>query len=282
MVGPQVEKLYGSARFLLIYLLCGIGGVAGSYIGQEMLHKPSVPSVGASGAIFGLFGVLAVFGVRYRKELPTAFRGAFGRSVLPVIAINLFIGFSVPFIDNSAHIGGLATGAALTFLIPYLAPGKKRVTPLNVGVLVLCAAVVAVCFVQAYQKSGDHLARRGSGGMQGYLNGINAATRASNQVFAALSSAGGNRPAAEASLTAAQKTVEKAIGPDDESEQIRQALVRLLNEQRTLLDAARPDPQKIKAAVSESNKIQTRLESWVRSEGGKYGLRIDETQDEKK
>jgi membrane associated rhomboid family serine protease len=31
VVGTQVEKLYGSARFLLIYLLSGVGGVAGSY-----------------------------------------------------------------------------------------------------------------------------------------------------------------------------------------------------------------------------------------------------------
>src|SRR5687767_15948295 len=55
MVGVQVEKLYGSARFLLIYLLSGIGGVAGSYFGQAFMSRQGdAPSVGASGAIFGL------------------------------------------------------------------------------------------------------------------------------------------------------------------------------------------------------------------------------------
>src|SRR5262249_62026124 len=65
VVGTQVEKLYGSARFLLIYLLAGVGGVAGSYFGPIIIHKSfDSPSVGASGARFGLFCVRAVVGFR--------------------------------------------------------------------------------------------------------------------------------------------------------------------------------------------------------------------------
>ncbi|HEU0175651.1 MAG TPA: rhomboid family intramembrane serine protease [Blastocatellia bacterium] len=150
VVGMQVEKLYGSARFLLIYLLSGVGGVAGSYFGQTFLHKPDVPSVGASGAIFGLFGVLAVFGFRYRREMPPAIRRAMTAGVLPVIVINLFIGFSIPFIDNSAHIGGLLTGAALTLIIPYIAPGRERVSKTGLLIIALCVAVIVYCFAQAY------------------------------------------------------------------------------------------------------------------------------------
>jgi rhomboid protease GluP len=151
VVGTQVEKLYGSARFLLIYLLSGVGGVAGSYFGQIFLPKPfDSPSVGASGAIFGLFGVLAVFGFRYRREMPPTIRRAMTAGVLPVIAINLFIGFSIPFIDNSAHIGGLLTGAALTLIIPYIAPGRERVSKTGLLIIALCMAVIVYCFVQAY------------------------------------------------------------------------------------------------------------------------------------
>jgi rhomboid protease GluP len=151
VVGTQVEKLYGSARFLLIYLLSGVGGVAGSYFGQIFLHKTfDAPSVGASGAIFGLFGVLAVFGFRYRREMPPAIRRAMTAGVLPVIAVNLFIGFSIPFIDNSAHIGGLLTGAALTLIIPYIAPGRERVSKAGLLIIALCMALIVYCFVQAY------------------------------------------------------------------------------------------------------------------------------------
>jgi rhomboid protease GluP len=154
VVGTQVEKLYGSARFLLIYLLSGVGGVAGSYFGQIFLHKPSdAVSVGASGAIFGLFGVLAVFGFRYRREMPPAIRRAMTAGVLPVIAVNLFIGFSIPFIDNSAHIGGLLAGAALTLIIPYIAPGRERVSKTGLLIVAICVAVIVYCFAQAYRVS---------------------------------------------------------------------------------------------------------------------------------
>ncbi|HMB27452.1 MAG TPA: rhomboid family intramembrane serine protease [Blastocatellia bacterium] len=153
VVGTQVEKLYGSARFLLIYLLSGVGGVAGSYFGQIILQKPyDLPSVGASGAIFGLFGVLAVFGFRYRRELPPAIRRAMTAGVLPVIAVNLIIGFSIRFIDNSAHIGGLLTGAALTLIVPYIAPGREGVSKAGLLIIALCLAVIVYCFAQAFQR----------------------------------------------------------------------------------------------------------------------------------
>jgi rhomboid protease GluP len=151
MVGMQVEKLYGSARFLLIYLLSGVGGVAGSYLGQSFLPRPvDAPSVGASGAIFGLFGVLAVFGFRYRRELPPAIRRAVTAGVLPVIVINLFIGLSIEFIDNSAHVGGLITGSALALIIPYIAPGKERLSKTGLLIMAVCVGVIIYCFAQVF------------------------------------------------------------------------------------------------------------------------------------
>src|SRR5262245_13117823 len=79
IVGPQVEKLYGSAGYVVLYLLTGIAGVVGSYF-----YHPYSISAGASGAIFGLFGVLLVFGIRYRKSVPPAFKRAVGTGVLPI------------------------------------------------------------------------------------------------------------------------------------------------------------------------------------------------------
>src|SRR5262245_21855514 len=109
IVGPQVEKLYGGARFVLIYVLTGIAGVYGSY-----RYHPESISAGASGAIFGLFGVLLVFRIRYRSSIPPFFKRAVGTGVLPVIVINLIIGFTLQgVVDNSAHLSGLLAGAAL-------------------------------------------------------------------------------------------------------------------------------------------------------------------------
>ena len=73
VVGPTVEKLYGSERFVILYLASGVAGVLGSYF-----YHPDVPSAGASGAIFGFLGVLLVFGFRYRHSIPPFFKRAVG------------------------------------------------------------------------------------------------------------------------------------------------------------------------------------------------------------
>jgi rhomboid protease GluP len=105
-LGLEVERLYGSARFLVIYLLAGLWGSLASFaLGQGL-------SAGASGAIFGLLGVLVAFFLRHRDMF-----GAFGRqrliSLLGVVGVNLFLGITTPGIDNLAHLGGLLSGAAL-------------------------------------------------------------------------------------------------------------------------------------------------------------------------
>lgn len=120
IIGQEVERIYGSARFVVLYFLTGLIGSLGSFY-----FNPDATSAGASGAIFGLFGVMAAFAFRYRKEIPATLSKEIKRRVLPLIAINLIFGFSVQFVDNSAHIGGLLSGIALAFVVPYLRPGEK-------------------------------------------------------------------------------------------------------------------------------------------------------------
>src|SRR5262245_25026515 len=165
IIGPLVERLYGSARFLMIYLLSGVAGGAGGYLWVEMQFKPDVPSAGASGAIFGLFGLLAVFGFKYRTELPPNFRKAIRSGIVPVILINLFIGVSIPFIDNAAHIGGLIAGGLLALVIPYLAPGSKRVSIFGVTIIGLSLALIVICFARAFQESGNRYIFRDGGNL---------------------------------------------------------------------------------------------------------------------
>jgi len=108
-VGRQIERPLGYARFLMIYFFSGVAGGFASF-----LFTPSY-SLGASGAVFGLIGALAVFLFRHSRLL-----GPVGRSmlynVLFIIMMNLVISFS-PGIDLWGHIGGLAAGAALAWLL---------------------------------------------------------------------------------------------------------------------------------------------------------------------
>jgi rhomboid protease GluP len=120
----------------LFWIATGIAGVVASYltvipgsrpglIGSFLIKAADEPSAGASGALFGLVGVLFVFGLKYRRELPEGFKRAFGTGMLPVILLNLAIGFlGRGIIDNAAHMGGLLSGAALSAMVSYKRPGQ--------------------------------------------------------------------------------------------------------------------------------------------------------------
>ena len=80
------------------------------------MFSPAPFSVGASGAIFGLFGVLLVAD-RVHKPALTRNARNLTMQIGALIAINLVIGFTIPNIDNAAHIGGLLAGAWLGFVL---------------------------------------------------------------------------------------------------------------------------------------------------------------------
>lgn len=100
IVGGEIENFYGKWKFLLIYF--------GSAILGNLLSMSitSGVSAGASGAIFGLFGALIYFGYHYRVYLGSVIRS----QIIPLVLLNLGLGFMLPRIDNAAHIGGLVGG----------------------------------------------------------------------------------------------------------------------------------------------------------------------------
>jgi membrane associated rhomboid family serine protease len=169
MVGPYVEKLYGSARFVVFWVVTGIAGVTASYLtvvdsgppmgslGRFLFKTQDVPSAGASGALFGLVGVLFVFGIKFRHELPEGFKRAFGTGMLPIILINLFIGYvGRGFIDNAAHLGGLISGAALAVAVQYRRPGERASIKASWYVLEAAAMLlVLVSFFKVAQHFKD-------------------------------------------------------------------------------------------------------------------------------
>ena len=163
IVGPYVEKLYGSAKFVVFWVLTGIAGVVASYLTvrptlatsslERFLFKNmDVPSAGASGALFGLVGVLFIFGIKFRRELPEGFKRAFGTGMLPIIVINLFIGFvGRGFIDNAAHLGGLLSGAALATVVEYRRPGERR--GMAAAWRILQALMLAIVLIGFYETA---------------------------------------------------------------------------------------------------------------------------------
>ncbi|PHS41829.1 MAG: rhomboid family intramembrane serine protease [Sulfurovum sp.] len=111
IVGRAAEIYFDTKSYLSIYLFSGLlGGLASLY-----MHPDSV-GVGASGAIFGIFGALAGFFLANRDKIASHAR-AFMKDFAIIIGINLVIGFSIPSIDVSAHIGGLVVGLVGGFVL---------------------------------------------------------------------------------------------------------------------------------------------------------------------
>lgn len=111
VIGTNVERVYGHARFLLVYFL---GGLTGSLFS---LLFSSYASVGASGAIFALFGAELVFVYRHRDLFGrAAYRQL--QNMIFLLALNILIGLSPGSrIDNWGHIGGFLAGVGLSWLI---------------------------------------------------------------------------------------------------------------------------------------------------------------------
>jgi rhomboid protease GluP len=106
-VGPVIENFFGKKKYLAIYF---IAGVCSS--GLSFYMTPEV-SIGASGAIFGVLGACLVFAVKLKDRIGKEFL----TNVITVIAVNLFLGFSVSMVDNFGHIGGLIGGIASSLLL---------------------------------------------------------------------------------------------------------------------------------------------------------------------
>lgn len=105
LFGYLVEGAFGKARFVAIYFVSGFLASVASYL----FIDPNAPAVGASGAIFGLLGAWVAYNYRRRG---TRLASMYLQNAVFLIVLNLILGFSIPNIDNSAHIGGLIAGAA--------------------------------------------------------------------------------------------------------------------------------------------------------------------------
>ena len=117
-IGPALERSLGSLRFLLLYVVSALGGS----IGVCLLYGIGNPVVGGSGALFGMMGALVAINMRSGRHLLAFLDFEGPRRLFASIAGNLVIGWVLPFVSNTAHIGGLLAGFLVTFL--WLDPGR--------------------------------------------------------------------------------------------------------------------------------------------------------------
>jgi membrane associated rhomboid family serine protease len=138
IVGPAVEVMVGKIRFLVLYLLAGIGGNVVSYLIAPLYGS----SAGASGAIFGVMGAYVVLASLRRKPMGP---------VVALIVLNIVLGFTGN-VEWQAHIGGLLIGAVLGLAFHYASTLRRTgrevaatvgASALTLGILVLLVLSIA-------------------------------------------------------------------------------------------------------------------------------------------
>ncbi|MBQ3435918.1 MAG: rhomboid family intramembrane serine protease [Bacilli bacterium] len=140
VIGTQLESFIGKIRYTLIYLF---GGICSALLSLAFLSDNAI-SIGASGAIFGLMGALLYFGYHYRVYLGNVVRS----QIIPLIVLNLVLGFLVPGIDNAAHIGGLIGGflALMALGVKYRSKASEQING-TILTIIYIAFLIIINFV---------------------------------------------------------------------------------------------------------------------------------------
>ena len=146
-VGPQLEELYGSARYLFIYVVTGIGAyIVSGLIGRHV-------SIGGSGALLGLIGVMLAMTMGHKSAAMQMLRSQLIRWLIYIGVLGLMMSGT----DNYAHAGGLISGFLLGRVMvarpPMSDQEKTRATLLGwtSGILVAASlGIVALGIIVAH------------------------------------------------------------------------------------------------------------------------------------
>lgn len=141
VIGPQTESFYGKLKYAGIFIFSGISG---SLLSVALSGNNAV-SVGASGAIFGLLGAILYFGYHYRVYLGNVLKS----QIIPIIILNLLIGFTFSGIDNFAHIGGLIGGVFASMAVGV--PDKSKTSDKANGCILLLIYLVFLIYLAFFK-----------------------------------------------------------------------------------------------------------------------------------
>ena len=147
LFGRTVESELGRLRFALIYLSSGLFASAVSYA----LSSPNGVAIGASGAIFGVFGAFFAYNFRRRHQALAAARI---QQMVMLLAINLFLGFSIQGIDWRAHVGGFVGGLAAGYAAEGSGDLSRRRAILVAGFAGILAVTAIIVVLRTRELTG--------------------------------------------------------------------------------------------------------------------------------
>ncbi|HLY75231.1 MAG TPA: rhomboid family intramembrane serine protease [Planctomycetota bacterium] len=131
----RVEQELGTVRFVMAYLMTGIGASAISVLGHRAI------AAGASGAGFGMIGVTLMIQYRRLGTWGLFWSDPYVYSILRMTIIWVLIGIFLIRVDNYAHVGGLIFGIMAGYALTLDGDDPARI-PILVGVIVIWFGIV--------------------------------------------------------------------------------------------------------------------------------------------
>jgi rhomboid protease GluP len=162
-IGPMLEELYGSGRYLFLYLVTGVAGYALSSFWMTFRYGAiPAPSIGASGALLGLIGLLLAATTRRSNVAAQMLRSQLVKWLIYIFVMGVLL----PGIDNAAHLGGLASGFLLGRVVADRAPAdlaeQRRARALGWTAALVIVACFGFMFAYFYQSSHPAVAQPAS------------------------------------------------------------------------------------------------------------------------
>ena len=111
-LGDKLARAMGKGRYLLLYLISGVGANVVSAI-VYMYTSPNVVSAGASGAIFGVVGGLIYVVVANRGRLENLNT----RQIVLMAIFSLYLGYINTGTNNTAHLSVILIGLLMAALL---------------------------------------------------------------------------------------------------------------------------------------------------------------------
>jgi rhomboid protease GluP len=260
-IGPQIEEVFGSQKFIFLYLATGFVGNIGSYVFGNR-------GAGASGAIMGLIGIAAVYGYRMGGPMGQAIM----RQMTMWAAVALLLGAVAGF-DNANHIWGLLSGAGLAFVISAEPPETVPAARLWNSVAVLGAILIALSFGMVALNYGK---------MQRGQDVVRLDHRVRPLIEAVAASLNQPAPSADdagklaSRIRSAASDVEGIPHFDPQSDSIRQRLLDLAGRRAAAVDSAKTGAalgsKNLGQDSMELNQIQKDYVAWVDTIKDQYGL----------
>ncbi|MGI9089095.1 MAG: rhomboid family intramembrane serine protease [Chthoniobacterales bacterium] len=114
ILGPTLEEAVGFVRFVICYLVSGLGSSLGVLLLWRIGWTKSDFLVGASGCVMGIVGAWA--GVLLReRHIPSSRRRL--TSIAVIVAMQTAFDFYTPQVSMAAHLSGLVTGLLVGLVI---------------------------------------------------------------------------------------------------------------------------------------------------------------------